>query len=188
MGSFKNPGSFPHVISFCCSVCTLPHSDLKEHDEQGKYHRATHQDDVSNLCNLNYTTYKLEFALEFHKRQVASLVCEQIFSLMETHRFLGPDPNTIVKLNQKEISVNGKASMFLVYKYIYDGNALEQCSCSDNFSNVTCCMYCAHCITSINHQLLSCSVLENAEVLPKIMLLSLSVKDQTKLFLLCYTG
>lgn len=47
---------------------------------------------------------------------------------MEIHRFLGSDPNTVVKLDQKEISVNDKASMFLVYKYLCDGNVSEQCS------------------------------------------------------------
>lgn len=61
----------------------------------------------------------MEFALEFHKRHMASLVCKQICSLTGEHRFLGHDPNTVVKLDQREASVNDKASLFLVYKHIY---------------------------------------------------------------------
>jgi len=44
---------------------------------------------------------------------------------METQKFLGSDPNTIVKLDQKEISVHDKASTFLIYKYIYDGDGIR---------------------------------------------------------------
>lgn len=71
------------------------------------------------MRKFNYTIYKLGFALKFHKRQVASLVFEQIFSLTETSGFLGPHPNTVVKLDQKEILVNYKASILLGFMSIY---------------------------------------------------------------------
>lgn len=43
----------------------------------------------------------------------------RFFSLTETSGFLGPHPNTVVKLDQKEILVNYKASILLDFMSIY---------------------------------------------------------------------
>lgn len=106
----------------CCSVLSVPRSDLKKHDEHGKCHSLAYQGCVGILCKFYYTIYRLEFALKFHKRLVAFLVCEQIFILTETSGFLGPHPNTAVKVDQKEILVNYKASIHPsgFYEYICD--------------------------------------------------------------------
>lgn len=84
VGSSKNLGSFAHTISFCCRVCTVPHSELKDHEKQGEYHKATHQSCASNLHNSSYTNYKLGFA-KFHERQMALYVYKQIFPLTGKH-------------------------------------------------------------------------------------------------------